>query len=719
MNESERGYYQERNLATISQRDPTQITRSKAITPQTVIPNIVVGSTVSATSGLFGAGTPVTTSVPAGYRGGQGLTPFLARQGVINTSIPGPADGVDGNNIGIISDTTTVGLGVRIDLPRRWDLEAEYQYYFAKGLGAKADPAEINVPATSPVNPFGQLVTVMLYDPKIAALNQRRRSTQERHQFNVTLRGEPFAGWRVLLDAAYSQTDSNSRGRNFVRPIDGTTTAAAFTAAMAAGRYNPFVDPHVVDHGVAAFYEEYVANLSRTNAAQRVYSARARLSGTAYRLPAGDLTVTGGGDFSRYDRFRSSRVTRNINSKTGDTIQTVLNETNDVQATQFFDRVYIDDTYAAYAESNIPVLGTKQQIPLVRRLELQVSGRVDQRRREEARLVKTNPANSLHVLALRWDATRDVAFTLSRSDGVKNPTSAQTAPAGPGEFLTNSTITDLRRANERYSTQVVAGGNPDLDPEQNTTERAGIVITPRFIRGLRLSTTWTDAKRTNAITSLSAQTLVNEEEDFPSRITRDTNGTPGRITLINRSPVNLNYVRSREIDYGLEQSIDHVFGGRAFLGVNATRHKSFLRRTTTTGVTTETIGNTNTGSNPGPAEWSANGNLRWEGRRWSFAWNTTYLDDQLLLLSATADINVLGRDRIEWTTLHDVVIEYRLDAGTATGWRRFLADTAISVGANNVFDRDGRYLPSSSNRAVPPSDSILGRTLWLRMRKSF
>ena len=719
MHESERGRYQEKNLATIAQRDPAQITRSTLITPQTVVPNVVFGGVVSAASGLFGAGTPVTTSIPAGYRGGQGLTPFLSRQGIINTAVPGPADGVDGNNIGLFADTTTLGVGAKIDLPRHWDLETEYQYYFAKGFGARADPTEISVPATSPVNPFGQLVTVRLYDPKIAALNQRRRSTQERQQFNLTLRGEPIPDWRVLLDAAYSQTDSNSRGRTFARPIDGATTATAFAAAMAAGRYNPFVDPHVVDHGVAAFYEEYVANLARTNAAQRIYSVRGRLSGTAYRLPAGDLTLTGGGDFSRYDRFRSSRVTRHINSKTGDTIQTVLNETDQVQATQFFDRVYVDDTYAAYAESNIPVFSAKQKLPLVRRLELQVAGRMDQRRRTEARLVKTNPANALHVLALRWDATRDIAFTLSRSDGVKNPSSAQTAPAGPGEFLTTATITDLRRGGERYATSVVAGGNPDLDPEQNNTERATIIFTPRWVRGLRLSATWTDAKRTNAITSLSAQTLVNEESDFSDRIIRDANGSPGRITLINRSPVNLNYVRSRELDYGLEQSIDALLGGRAFLSINATRHKSFLRRTITTGVTTETIGNLNTGSNPGPAEWSANGNLRWEGRRWSFAWNTTYLDDQLLLLSATADRTVLGRDRVEWTTLHDLVIEYRIEVAAHPSWRRFFADTAISLGANNLFDRDGRYLPSSTARATAPSDSILGRNLWLRLRKAF
>ena len=721
MHEAERGEYQQRNLATIAARDPAQITRSTNITPQTVTPNIVVGGVVSAASGLFGAGTAVTTSVPAGYRGGQGITPFLARQGVINTAVPGPADGVDGNNIGIFSDTTTIGAGLKIDLPRRWDLEAEYQYYFAKGLGARADPGEINVAAASPVNPFGQLVTVRLYDPKIVALNQRRRSTQERHQFNVTLRGEPIAGWRVLLDANYSQSDSNSRGRNFTRPIDGATTAAAFTAAMAAGRSNPFVDPRAINHGVATFYDEYVATISRINAAQRIASARARVSGSAWRLPAGDLTVTGGGDFSRYDRFRSSRLSRTINSKTGATIANGLNETDEVQGTQFFDRIYIDDSYAAYAETNVPVFGLKQKIPLVRRLELQLSGRMDQRRREEARLVKTNPANGLHVLALRWDVTRDVAMTLSRSDGVKNPSSAQTAPAGPGEFLTNSSITDLRRGGERYSTPVVAGGNPDLDPEQNTSERAGIVVTPRWVRGLRLSATWTDAKRSNAITGLSAQTLVNEEADFPARITREAavGGTPGRITLINRSPVNLNFVRSREIDYGVEQSFDAVLGGRALVGVNATRHKSFLRRATTTGVVTETIGNLNTGSNPGPAEWSANGNVRWEGRRWSFAWNATYLDDQLLLLSATADRAVLGRDRIEWTTLHDVVIEYRLDPGAATSWRRFLADSAVSVGANNVFDRDGRYLPSSTGRATAPSDSVLGRSWWVRLRKSF
>lgn len=719
MHESERGYYQEKNLAIIAQRDPAQITRSTLITPQAVVPNIVLGGVVSSASGLFGAGTPVTTSIPAGYRGGQGLTPFLSRQGIINTAVPGPKDGVEGNNIGLFSDTTTLGVGAKIDLPRRWDLETEYQYYFAKGFGARSDPTEISVPATSPINPFGQLVIVRLYDPKIAALNQRRRGTQERHQFNLTLRGEPIPDWRVLLDAAYSQTDSNSKGQNFLRPIDGSTTAAAYTAAMAAGRYNPFVDPHVVDHGVASFYQEYVANLSRTQAAQRITSARARLSGPLYRLPAGVVTITAGSDFSRYDRYRSSRITRNINSKTGETLQSVLNETDEVQATQFFDRVYLDTTSAAYAETQIPIVSPKQSLLLARRLEFQLSGRIDQRRREEARLVKTNPANSFHVLAVRWDATRDLAFTLSRSDGVKNPGSAQTAPAGPGEFLTTSTITDLRRGGERYSTSVVAGGNPDLDPERNTTERATLILTPRFWRGLRFSLTWVDAKRTNAITSLSAQTLVNEEEDFLSRIIRDNNGNPGRITLINRSPLNLNYVRSRELDYGLEQSIDAIFGGRAFLGLNATRHKSFLRRTITTGVTTETIGNLNTGSNPGPAEWSANGNLRWEGRRWSFAWNTTYLDDQLLLLSATTDRMVLGRDRVEWTALHDLVIEYRIDVGHHPSWLRFFADTAISIGANNLFNQDGRYLPSSTARATAPSDSIFGRNLWLRLRKAF
>ena len=47
------------------------------------------------------------------------------------------------------------------------------------------------------------------------------------------------------------------------------------------------------------------------------------------------------------------------------------------------------------------------------------------------------------------------------------------------------------------------------------------MVTPRWVRGLRLSATWTDAKRTNAISSLTAQTLVNEEADFPTRITRE------------------------------------------------------------------------------------------------------------------------------------------------------------------------------------------------------
>jgi outer membrane receptor protein involved in Fe transport len=81
---------------------------------------------------------------------------------------------------------------------------------------------------------------------------------------------------------------------------------------------------------------------------------------------------------------------------------------------------------------------------------------------------------------------------------------------------------------------------------------------------------------------------------------------------------------------------------------------------------------------------------------------------------------VLGRDRIEWTTLHDLVVEYRLaDGAGARGWRRLLAGGAVTLGVNNLLDRAGRYLPSGGSRATVNTDSTLGRTLWLRLRKDF
>ena len=44
---------------------------------------------------------------------------------------------------------------------------------------------------------------------------------------------------------------------------------------------------------------------------------------------------------------------------------------------------------------------------------------------------------------------------------------------------------------------------------------------------------------------------------------------------------------------------------------------------------------------------------------------------------------------------------------------------SVTFGVKNVFDRDPRFWAGSVDYGVAPYDSIMGRSVWLRLGKSF
>lgn len=61
-----------------------------------------------------------------------------------------------------------------------------------------------------------------------------------------------------------------------------------------------------------------------------------------------------------------------------------------------------------------------------------------------------------------------------------------------------------------------AGGNPELEEETATTWTAGVVLRPRFIPGLSVTADWYDIKLENAISTATAQDLVDLCVDQPT-----------------------------------------------------------------------------------------------------------------------------------------------------------------------------------------------------------
>ena len=68
------------------------------------------------------------------------------------------------------------------------------------------------------------------------------------------------------------------------------------------------------------------------------------------------------------------------------------------------------------------------------------------------------------------------------------------------------------------SLQIVSGGNPNLNVETSDSYTAGILLQPRFIPGLALSADYYNIKVKNVITSVSAQSIVNNCYDSPTLV---------------------------------------------------------------------------------------------------------------------------------------------------------------------------------------------------------
>ena len=168
-------------------------------------------------------------------------------------------------------------------------------------------------------------------------------------------------------------------------------------------------------------------------------------------------------------------------------------------------------------------------------------------------------------------------------------------------------------------------GSPTLQNERSEAKTIGVVLQPRWVRGLRISMDYYMIEISNTIANLNATAIAtgcydnpDKGNSFCGRITRDA---AGQITGIRTGFVNggfLNYSGAAiEAQYTADLARDWgiAFGGQASIAVSnarATRFKSSTNRVTTTD-SLGTIGTpanqtqVNFGYSKGPVEVSMNG----------------------------------------------------------------------------------------------------------------
>ncbi|MSU53321.1 MAG: hypothetical protein EXS41_08005 [Opitutaceae bacterium] len=720
----------ERWRGLVVERDPTRLLSRTIGAPSGATPNIRTVTTV-ATAGLFGPGTANFTSVPAGSNGRVGLSAYAP--GVYNLALSegesGSALQAKDSRIGVEAIDTVFNLGLDRKLGENWRLSLDYRYSQNDGVGST--PAAFNfilagpfgatprVPAAAPSNPFGQNVFVNLIDPKTNRPELNNDPLNTVTELTGTLRGR-LGEWRGYLDFNYARNRSILPSEQFFEPYGG------WTNAFLNGTYNPFVDPRVTPFAAPSFYENYIALRGILDSATRHYQAGFKASGPLFRLPTGLVELTAGVEWTRSDRYYSRTFQQFQDAATGEPRIPTGGTTSVNTALIAIDnpvRQFVFDNYAVYAETAVPVLSEKQRVPLVRSLEFTLAGRLADEERNGFTAagvpVEYRSQPYLYSAGAKHIVFEGVTLRASRSIGFKPPTLAQvTESALPTTPFPNA-VTDPRRNQTQTlaANQYRTGGNPDLDPESTRSDNIGLILNPKWLRGLRLSVDYIRSVRDNAISGIAPQAAIDLEADLPGRITRGApDGHPsgvGPITFVDARGVNFRQISSKSLDLSAEHTLRDVRGGNLILTLTATRNFSYKVQATASSTADEQVGNP-LASAAQQLEWNGNAQARWEGRRYTFGWSGRYFDD---ILARPTDYALQGSDRAEWAINHDLFVGYRFTG--AGRWSHLLDGTSLTFGVRNVLDRAPRFWAASADRGIAPFDSLAGRTIWLQLRRNF
>jgi iron complex outermembrane receptor protein len=297
------------------------------------------------------------------------------------------------------------------------------------------------------------------------------------------------------------------------------------------------------------------------------------------------------------------------------------------------------------------------------------------------------------------------------SEGFRAPALTEYQVA-PSSF--NSTLLDPRRGNvSTTNVLTLRGSNLGIKPETSTTEFYGAVYQPAFAKGLDLSVNYYRTTQRDVIQVISAQTLVNNEVAFPSRIVRaapdaaDTAaGFPGRLTSVDTTLLNFGNVVNHSVDFIGEYVVPSKRFGRWKLRFNAAHTLKTLRETRP-GLPVIDDG----GDTYGTPDWRGSAAVFWSGK----SWNASVFARYLSAFKSNLAGNALSALAIPSQKSFDVQTGYTFGKGIIRGYGK---DLRLQVSIGNLFDEQPPFADTvfGFNGAL---HSPLGRTYQLSFIQPF
>lgn len=691
------------NILTIGDRDfsargiQLQVRNNRAAIYNTALPPL--GATVNIRSAN---GTPLVldngtalnsnvTSLPLGYAGyaSDGGLGLLRNAGSYNLA---PPSGVNGKDRGLIAapEMRSATINVRREFGPRISAFVDFSTLGDRGTSAFAASVPnsvMNLPAGALNNPFRQAINVRFPTPGLSFEN---RSTTTTLRGTGGLIARLSHDWTAEVDYGWSRSRFESVGTSSIVDSGAQPSLNTYSAGS-NGR--PALNALQEGNTFPIDFTPYL--LPTPNSFGGPYDttlkdATVRASGPIARLPGGPLNL-------------SMLVERRQEAAEGGFLSSLSSISRTYSYSYYPRRTQAADSF--YLEARAPLISSSNALPLARELEFQASARRDSYKTRSVpgalftatREVPDGPfdysTSRVHstdyMLGLRFAPIEDLTLRASIGTGFLPPSITQISP-DEQEFDGSIGIIDPKRGFEDMYAGLpfvfIQRGSPDLKPEESRSHSFGVIFTPRFLKGLRLSADYTQISKVDEIQSPSLQFLLDNEDAFPDRIRRGPNldtdqpGWAGPVNYFNAAFINIARSKVQAYDFQADYTMDSERSGGFHFYAIATWEPHYRNQLLPGQAFVDRVGFTG-----GPLEWRGNAGIDWNKGPLAVSWNAQFYDDYLVYSytasTSAAALAVLnqGSSRIARQLYHDVIATYRFDAG-------FLADTELSFGIQNLFD---------------------------------
>lgn len=615
----------------------------------------------------------------------------------------------------ILYDTDTEALGISInrDFTDRLNAFLEAGYEREKGWGYNDAPhgyGVVTVSKNSPHNPFGKdvLVNYTLGADSFGAWSKDTfETTQKKAAMGFTFDLTPE--W--LLSADYSWSKSDIRQR-YIRKGSINPKAVQWNKDTANNVIDFIEDYTTQPSDIIQKYWHYAKN----NTQQTLNDMSIRATGPIATWYAGDIQLATGIEHRRY-------------------------ESEGFAEHQYVDNPWVKPTErktqasSVYTEFNIPLISADQNIPFAKLLEMQLATRYEDFK-VSAKVpqydAKADPATGYKskllgytdsgtanfdaftpTIGFKFAPNDQMMFRASYSEGFVAPSMAQLALPTIGENTSTTLKDPVTGKVLDINTDIISGGNPNITPEKSKSYNLGVVLTPEMVQNLRLSVDYYQIEKTNNITSLSAQYILDNQDKYGDRIQRDANGN---IESIDTTSFNALGLRTKGIDTNLSYAFDSNVGYTS-LNLGYTYVSEYKQQNSVTVPVVDYVG-VGSSSVDYPLKHRANASIYLEPNDiWGFGWAAQYYGSYTVD-SAEAILNQTGRDanklKIADQIYHDVFAKAKLPVSKSNK----ISSAEVGFGIQNLFD-EYRVDMSSSTGYLSKYSDLRGRQYYLNFKFSF